>query len=209
MALKFLSLGRRDYRETLDRQFELRAQRQAGSIVDTILTVEHPPVITEGRREAGGDFRVLPGVLRARGIAVEKVNRGGRLTYHGPGQLVAYYIISLKERGLKIPQLVRAVEETVLKTLEAFEVCGRRREGFPGVWVGERKIASVGMAVDKGVSMHGMALNVNPDLDHFDFIIPCGIPQCPLTSLSRELSRSVSWPETEASFRLAASSVFG
>lgn len=187
---------------------ELRAQRQRGQIADTILTVEHPPVITEGRRPAGEDYHVPPEVLRAQGIAVEKVNRGGRLTYHGPGQLVAYYIISLPQRGLKVPAFVRAVEATALKTLEALGVRGQRREGCPGVWVGPRKIASIGLAVDRGVSMHGMALNIQPDFNHFRLIVPCGMPDCEITSLTQETGQLLSFSQVEKVFREGAREVF-
>jgi lipoate-protein ligase B len=208
MKLDFISLGLQDYSSVLERQFELREQRQRGLIPDTILSLEHPPVITEGRRPAGDDYQVSQEILQRQGIALAKVNRGGRLTYHGPGQLVAYFIISLRERGLKIPEFVRAVEETAIQTLISFQVEARRRNGCPGVWVERRKIVSVGLAVDRGVSMHGLALNIHPNFDHLKFIVSCGMPDCEMTSLQRETGRSIEFSEVEKVFLGAARKVF-
>jgi lipoate-protein ligase B len=209
MNLEFLSLGLQDYPSVLAQQLELRERRQRGLISDTILTVEHPPVITEGRRPAAGDYHVAREVLQRQGIATAKVNRGGRLTYHGPGQLVAYYIISLKDRGLRVPDFVRAVEETALRTLSSFGVGAARRKGCPGVWVDDRKIVSIGLAVDRGVSMHGMALNIQPDFSHFQLIVPCGMPDCEMTSLEKETGRVEDFSKVEKRFIQAAREVFG
>jgi len=209
MSLNFLSLGRQAYGPVLEKQLELRVQRQRGSISDTIITVEHPPVITEGRRPAAEDYHVSLESLLSQGIAVEKVNRGGRLTYHGPGQLVAYYIISLPPRRLKVSAFVRAVEATALETLAAFGVEGQRRKGCPGVWIGAKKIASIGLAVDRGVSMHGMALNFQPDFAHFRLIVPCGMLDCEMTSLNQETGRPFTYSQVEKAFQEAAQKVFG
>jgi lipoate-protein ligase B len=206
--LNIVSLGREDYFATLARQLELRAQRQRGQMIDTILTVEHPPVITEGRRPARDDYHASPELLQRQGIAIAKVNRGGRLTYHGPGQLVVYFIVSLRDRGLKVPEFVRAVEETALKTLSFFKVMARRREGCPGVWVEDRKIVSVGLAVDRGVSMHGLALNIQPNFDHFKFIISCGMPDCEITSLQKETGQNYDFGRVEKTFVESARAVF-
>jgi lipoate-protein ligase B len=207
-SLSFISLGLQDYSSVLARQLELREQRRRGLIADTIVTVEHPPVITEGRRPAKKDYQVSPEVLRQRGIDTAKVNRGGRLTYHGPGQLVAYYIISLRERYMKVGEFVRAVEETALKTLASFGIAAERRKDFPGVWVSGRKIASIGLAVDRGVSMHGMALNIDPNLEHFQFIVPCGMPDCEMTSVERETGRVLEFKEVEKIFIEVTRDVF-
>lgn len=208
MSLEFISLGLEDYSTTLTRQLELREQRQRGFIMDTILTVEHLPVITEGRRPAESDYYLAPELLQQKGIATVKVNRGGRLTYHGPGQLVAYFIVSLKERALKIPEFVRAVEDIALRTLCFFEVKAQRREGCPGVWVKDRKIVSIGLAVDRGVSMHGLALNIQPNFEHFKFIVPCGMPDCEMTSVQRETGRSYDFRKVEKVFIESAKSIF-
>lgn len=207
--IEFISLGRRDYASVLNQQFDLKSRRQSGEVGDTILTVEHPKVITQGRRPAWEDFRLSPGELREQGFAVERVNRGGRLTYHGPGQLVAYFIISLKGYGFSVPQFVRAVEETAIRCLELFGVSGQRRQNFPGVWVDDRKIVSIGLSVDRGVSMHGLALNINPDLKDFEAIIPCGMPHCEMTSLYRESTHRPNFQEVEKAFVEKTRAYFG
>jgi lipoyl(octanoyl) transferase len=208
MVLEFISLGHCDYAKALELQINLRSRRQAGKIADTILTVEHPPVITEGRRPAGDDYKVPLEILQQQGIAHAKVNRGGRLTYHGPGQLVAYYIVSLRERGWKVTEFVHAVEETAIRALNVFQVEAQRRKGWPGVWVDSRKIVSIGLAIDRGVSMHGLALNIQPNFEHFKFIVPCGMPECEMTSLKKETGRPYDYAEVEAVFCKAAREVF-
>lgn len=196
-TLIFKSLGKRPYGEVFDLQRKLRVQRMGGEIPDTLLTVEHPRVITRGRRPADEDFRVAPEELRKRGFELADAGRGGKLTYHGPGQLVGYFIFSLPARRLSIPQFVRRVEECVIQTLLGFQVPARRREGCPGVWVEGRKIASVGLSIDRGVSMHGVALNIDPELTDFDVIIPCGIPDCQMTSVKKELGSAPSFSQVE------------
>lgn len=184
--MKYLNLGHRPYRQILDLQEELRAQVQRGEGEDTILFVEHPKVITEGRRDASGDYLKTQEELKSQGYDIEKIHRGGKLTYHGPGQLVVYFILKLTHYGLSVPQFVRKVEECAIQTLKHFGVSAQRREGCPGVWVEEKKIASIGLSVDRGVSMHGMALNVNPELENFEVIISCGMAGCQLTSIAQE-----------------------
>jgi|SRR5215831_4885064 len=197
IPIKFISLGLKPFSETFQLQLELRRQRQAGAIPDTLLSVEHPKVITRGRRPSEEDFKIPPEQLRQQGYEVEDAGRGGRLTYHGPGQLVAYFILSLKDRRLSVPQFVGRVEQALIHTLAAFGIVASRREGYPGVWVQNRKIASVGFAVDRGVSMNGIALNVDPDLKDFEVIIPCGIPDCKMTSMRQEAGQDFSLREVE------------
>lgn len=208
MTLEFISLGRYSFSEALQKQQELKSRRQHGEISDIVLTVEHPRVITKGRRPADGDFLIPPEELERRGYAVAEAGRGGRLTYHGPGQLVAYFIVSLRERRLSVPAFVRQVEESVIRTVRAYGIVAERREGCPGVWIEGRKIASVGLAVDRGVSMHGIALNVNPKLSDFDVIVPCGITDCRMTSLEQELGAAPAWTEVERVFQEEVRKVF-
>ena len=163
--------------------------------------MEHPKVITRGRRPAEQDFRIPPDQLRAQGYEIADAGRGGRLTYHGPGQLVGYFILSLSGRRLSIPQFVRRVEQTVIGTLEAFGVKAETREACPGVWIEGRKIASVGFAVTRGVTMHGVAINVNPDLNDFGVIVPCGIADCEMTSMAKEGRRVPAIGEVERKFQ--------
>ncbi len=206
--IEFISRGRCPYGDVLREQLRLRLRRQLKEIPDTLMTVEHPRVITHGRRPAGGDFILPPEELRNKGFEIAQANRGGRLTYHGPGQMVAYFIFSLAARRLTVPSFVRAVEETARITLQAFGIRGERHPDHPGVWVENRKIVSVGLAVDRGVSMHGLALNINPDLEDFEVIIPCGIQNCEVTSIYRETGRDPGFQEVEKTFRKAVEKVF-
>lgn len=207
-SIQFESLGRRSFTEVLERQLDLRRQRQAGEILDTILFVEHPRVITRGRRPADEDFKVSPQNLIDQGFDVADAGRGGKLTYHGPGQLVAYFIVSLTARKLSIPQFVQKVEEAVIAALAEFGVQAALREGCPGVWIGRSKIASVGFAVDRGVSMHGVAINVDPQLEDFGVIVPCGIQDCEMTSIRRERGNAPTLAEVESSLRKKIAEAF-
>lgn len=184
--MKFYHLGQKPYREVLALQEKLRDKRQAGEGEDSIILVEHPRVITEGRRDASQDFLVNPEKLRAQGFDIEKIHRGGKLTYHGPGQLVVYFILKLSNYGLSVPQFVRRVEQCAITTLKHYGLEAKQREGCPGVWVQDKKIVSIGLSVNKGISMHGMALNINPKLEDFKVIISCGMPECKLTSIAQE-----------------------
>ncbi|HKY62584.1 MAG TPA: lipoyl(octanoyl) transferase LipB [bacterium] len=200
-SIQFESLGRRPFAEVLEMQLKLRRRRQAGEIGDRVLFVEHPRVITRGRRPAEEDFKISPAELQGRGFEVADAGRGGRLTYHGPGQLVAYFIVSLTMRKLSIPQFVRRVEESVIGSLGEFGIAAATREGCPGVWVGGSKIASVGFSVDRGVSMHGVAVNVDPRLEDFGVIVPCGIQDCEITSMRQLLGRAPILVEVEELLR--------
>ncbi|MCC6272113.1 MAG: lipoyl(octanoyl) transferase LipB [Deltaproteobacteria bacterium] len=202
--IEFESLGLRPFAEVLGYQKELRQRRQAGEIVDRVLFVEHPRVITRGRRPADEDFRVPVERLREAGFQVEDAGRGGKLTYHGPGQLVAYFIVSLRERRWGIPEFVRRIEAAILQCLAEYGIAGERRAEYPGVWIGGRKIASIGLSVDRGVSMNGIALNVDPRLEDFETIVPCGIPGCEMTSIRRETNQS---PGLEEVSRLLADGI--
>lgn len=207
-SIQFESLGRRSFADVLDLQRELRRRRQAGEIGDQVLFVEHPKVITRGRRPADEDFKVSPQNLIDQGFEVADAGRGGKLTYHGPGQLVAYFIVALTPRKLGIPQFVQKVEEAVIATLADFGVHAALREGCPGVWIDQAKIASVGFSVDRGVSMHGVAINVDPELEDFGVIVPCGIQDCEMTSMRRILQKAPSPAEVEESLRHNIAAVF-
>ncbi|MCE9624645.1 MAG: lipoyl(octanoyl) transferase LipB [Deltaproteobacteria bacterium] len=199
--IAFEELGLRPFAETLEYQKKTRRRRQAGEIGDRVLFVEHPRVITQGRRPADEDYRVTKPELRAQGYDLEDADRGGKLTYHGPGQMVAYFILSLKDRGLGIPEFVHRVETAVIATLANFEIAAQRRDEYPGVWVKDRKIASVGFNIDREVSMNGIALNVDPDLEDFKVIVPCGIPDCEMTSMRLERGRAFSISEVLPVFK--------
>ena len=198
-------LGRRDYRSVWALQKELVAARAADEIGDRLLLVEHGAVLTLGRHSDASHVRATPGALRDRGIEVIRVERGGEVTYHGPGQLVAYPIVALSRRGLLVRPLVRALEAAMAETCRSFGVMGGRREGHPGLWVdvdtaSPRKIGALGIRVERGVSYHGIALNVGPELADFDLIDACGMPDVVSTSIAREAG----WPDEIASADIVA-----
>lgn len=186
LPIEFESLGLRPFAEVLTYQKELRQRRQSGEIADRVLFVEHPRVITRGRRPADEDFRVSKEKLLAEGFQLEDAGRGGKLTYHGPGQLVAYFIVSLRERRWGIPEFVRRIEDAIIACLAQYGIQAERQTEYPGVWVNGRKIASIGLSIDRGVSMNGIALNVDPRLEDFEVIVPCGIQDCEMTSMRGE-----------------------
>lgn len=169
--LQIVNLGRRDYKEVWDFQKDLVTKRQARVIPDTLILVEHDPVYTLGKN---GDESHLLG-SRRRDIPVYRVERGGDVTYHGPGQLVGYPILDLHDHRLSISWYMRSLEEVILRALLRFDIRARRRPGLTGVWVENEKIAALGVRLSRWVSMHGFALNVNTDLTPFAGIIPCGI----------------------------------
>ena len=180
MSSRFLEvcdLHIKDYQEVWQLQKELVSQRIENKIPDTLLLVEHPHVITQGRRSKPTD------ILNPK-VPVFEVERGGEVTYHGPGQLVGYPIIYLgRQRGIK--QYMRFLEEVLIQTLKHFDIQGVRKEGCTGVWVQDKKIASLGVAVKKWVTYHGFALNVNTDLSYFQMINPCGFDGSIMTSMQK------------------------
>ncbi|MCR4427954.1 MAG: lipoyl(octanoyl) transferase LipB [Caldiserica bacterium] len=160
-----------------------------GKIPDLILFLEHPHVFTLGKHGREENLLVSPEGLKERGVEFFKVDRGGDITYHGPGQLIAYFIFSLQD--LRVKRFVEMLEEAVISTLKSFSIPGERIEGKPGVWVGGKKICSIGIALKQKVTQHGLALNVNPDLSFFNLINPCGEPNLQVTSFERELGKPV------------------
>jgi lipoyl(octanoyl) transferase len=201
-------LGRVDYREAYALQKRLVDDRASGRIGDRLLLLEHPAVLTLGRHSDPSHILASPDELGARGIAVERVERGGEVTYHGPGQLVAYPIVRLHERGLLLRPFVRALETALSDTCAELGVVADRRDGHPGCWCdpdgpAPRKIGAVGLRVERGVSYHGIALNVSVDLDDFALIDACGLPGVRSTSIDRELGRGAAAPTTDSVERAA------
>jgi lipoate-protein ligase B len=199
--------GLADYASTWDLQRQLVASRQRGEIPDVLLLVEHPPVVTCGRATKPEHLPVPREALRRMGFGVFDVERGGSVTYHGPGQLVGYPIVDLRAYDENVVGYVRRLEESIIRALRAYEVEAARRPGFTGVWVGAEKIAAIGVAVKRRVTLHGFALNVNTDLDHFRVINPCGIHYVP-TSLERLLGRRVSLEDVRQVYAGAFEEVF-
>ncbi len=178
--------GRTNYREAWDRQLELVDQRRSSGAPDTLILTEHEPVFTIGARPGADQHLVwTEQMLRQQGVDVVKTNRGGDITYHGPGQIVGYPIIDLSGKR-DLHAYLRKLEEVLIRTVAHFGVKANRREGKTGIWVETRKIAAIGVAVKSWVTYHGFALNVSPDLSHYDGIVPCGITDGTVSSLERE-----------------------
>lgn len=187
--LEVLDLGLMTYNTALAFQKELVEKRVAGEITDHLILVEHPPVVTLGRLGEPGDLLQPENFFKAEGVEICHVERGGKTTFHGPGQLVAYPIIKLQNQDLHI--YVRTLLETAAAILKEYGLNPNLKEGEPGIWVNGRKIASVGVAVKKWVTYHGIALNVNTDVVPFSWIVPCGKPLEVVTSMKKELGRSI------------------
>ena len=202
-------LGRVPYRPTWDQQNELADRRRRREIGDRVLLLEHDPVYTIGR---GGDERNLlatPERLAALGAELVRIDRGGDITFHGPGQLVAYPIVELRD-PLDLRRYVRTLEEAIIATSADFHVGTARVEGLPGVWVdGVRKLAAVGVRVKRGVTTHGLALNVSTDLAWFDEMIPCGLRDIEVTSLGRERGEPPAMAEVAARLADHLAEAFG
>ena len=184
-------MGQVPYEEAFELQLGLRARRAAGELPDTLLVLEHPPVYTRGRRTQPGDLPMGEDWYRARGIEVCDTDRGGRVTYHGPGQLVCYPIMAVD----RVADFVHAMERAMVAALADEGIRAEARKApHTGVWAGEAKIASIGVRVRDGVSTHGLAVNVANDLQPFEWIVPCGIDHVRMTSVARETGRAGGLP---------------
>ncbi len=178
-------LGRIPYREALELQRRAVSARASAETGDAIYFAEHEPVLTVGRAGRSESLRVSETVLRARGVEVVPVERGGDITYHGPGQIIAYPILALSDlpSGRDLHRYLRDLEEVLIALAATYGIRAGRRPPYTGVWVGDRKVAAIGVAVRRWITFHGFALNVNPDLGHFDWIHPCGIRDLGVTSM--------------------------
>ena len=187
--LAVVGLGRMPYAEALSAQREI-AQRRIAKELDRalLLLVEHAPVVTVGRSSTQQHLLAAPDALAARGVELFEIERGGDVTFHGPGQLVGYPIFDLSEHRRDLHWFLRQIEAALLHALASLGVPGERREGYTGVWTNGRKIASIGIHVKQWVTWHGFALNVTTDLSFFDLIVPCGIKDVVMTSVQRELA---------------------
>ena len=196
-------LGLVGYGEALELQAGLVDQRRSAAIGDTLLLLEHPPVITLGVKTRGQTANIVatPEVLAKEGVEVFETGRGGDITYHGPGQLVGYPILDLKPDRCDVHRYVRDIEEALIFALQEFGIDGRRVEGRTGVWVGspgrEEKIAAIGVRISRWITSHGFALNVSTNLRHFQLIVPCGIADRGVTSIERFLGRAVPMKDVE------------
>lgn len=199
------------YPDALTTQVRLASRRQEGEIPDTLLLLEHPPTITLGRRTNDADMLTDAATLLSHGIRVERTDRGGEITYHGPGQLVGYPILDLRAHGQDLHRYLRDLEEVLIRALAPFGLHGERVGGLTGVWVDGAKIAAIGIKVSRWVSMHGFALNINPDLAPMrrDFV-PCGIKDRGVTSLAERLpGENITRAQIEPQIVAAFAEVFG
>jgi lipoyl(octanoyl) transferase len=193
-------LGLVDYQAALDLQKDLVEQRKQGLIPDQLLLLEHPPVITLGARNHNASSNVLetPEALARRGVAVFESGRGGDVTYHGPGQLVGYPIVELPKDRRDVHRYVRDLEEVLLQAVSDFGITASRLPGLTGIWVGDDKLAAIGVRISRWVTSHGFALNVSTDLSNFGLIVPCGIADKGVTTMERLLGRPVPMAEVAA-----------
>lgn len=209
-ALHVRPLGRVSYEEGLDLQASLVDRRRAGEIPDQLLLLEHPHVITLGVKTRHDRSHVLATeeVLAQRGVTVHESGRGGDVTYHGPGQLVGYPLLDLKPDRCDVHRYVRDVEEALIMAAAAFGLTASRVKGYTGVWVGNEKLAAIGVRISRWITSHGFALNVSTDLSYFGFIVPCGISDRGVTSLERLLGRRVGMDEVRPVVARSFASVF-
>jgi lipoate-protein ligase B len=187
-----IDLGLIDYGEALDLQRQFWSRRVGGELPDLLLLLEHPHVITLGRRGNRSHLIVSPEVLEAMKIPIFHIERGGDITYHGPGQMVVYPILNLKEYGYRFIRYIDQLEEVILCVLKDFGIGGRRDPLNRGVWVNSDKIASIGVAIKRWVSFHGFSLNYDPDLKYFDLMNPCGLVGKKMTTMARILGTRIS-----------------
>jgi len=187
-----VNLGMIDYNHAWKLQSDLVAAKISRSAIqDIILFLEHPAVFTLGRRGGRDHLLVSESFLKQSGIPIVQVERGGHITFHGPGQLVVYFIINLETRRLGVTDFVKTLEEIMLRTVRTWGLTAQRNKKNPGIWMGNSKMGSIGIALKKGISFHGLALNVNVDLTPFSWIQPCGLQGVSMTSVQQELGQEI------------------
>ncbi len=192
MKLDVIKTGNIDYQTAYNLQLDLLEKRKNNDINDTLLLVEHPPVFTIGTSGTSDNITVSKEFLQNSGIGVFETNRGGDITYHGPGQIVGYPILKLKNHKKDLHWLLRSYEEVFIRLLkEEYDITAERIKGLTGVWVGDEKITAIGVGVRHWITYHGFAFNINPNLNHFSYIIPCGIMDKGVTSLKKILGYEV------------------
>ncbi len=195
--LNLIDLGRTKFKEAWDLQKKLVDLRVSSKIPDTLLITEHEPVITMGRGTAPKNLLVTREELEKRDIELHQIERGGDITYHGPGQIVAYPIIDLTVRGRDLHGYLRDLEQVIIHTLKEYEIFASYKRGMTGVWSENHKLAAIGVAVKRWISYHGLALNVNTDLSYDKLINPCGITQFPVGSISSMLKKEIDFDEAK------------
>lgn len=198
--MEWQDLGTMPYRQAWALQNDLRNKRIAGEIGDRLLLVEHPPVFTIGRRDSCGDFRSSPEAIAVDSIDVVKTNRGGRVTYHGPGQLVAYFIFDLSGIGVGVAEFVWLMGQSCIRLLADYGINAAHDPDHPGIWVGRDKMCAIGLNVSRGVTQHGLAINVSCDLTPYRHIVACGINNRGVTSMARIIGKTPPMAEIKRQF---------
>lgn len=196
------------YREAWERQEALRTARAHGDGADTIIWCEHPRVFTLGRQDCRADWRASFAAIERAGIEIIETNRGGRITYHGPGQLVGYFVLDLRARGVGVRDFVRQIEALLIATVAQFGIIATRDPVHPGVWVGTEKVAALGLHVSRGITQHGFALNYAPQLADYHYIVPCGIADRGVTSLAALTGAAPTRTAVCAALERAAAQIF-
>jgi len=204
-----IDLGFIDYEEAYKIQKDLVIKRKAGVIEDTVILAEHAPVFTIGRTGKRENIFEDDTSLARRAIKVLRVERGGDVTFHGPGQLVGYPVIDLKRRGKDLHKYLRSLEDVVIRFLNCYSVAGQRRQGKTGVWVEDKKISSIGIAATDWVTFHGLSINVNMDLSFFSMMRPCGMSDIEVTSLDRVLRRRIDIAQARNALAASFCDLFG
>ncbi|MCK4903670.1 MAG: lipoyl(octanoyl) transferase LipB [Candidatus Marinimicrobia bacterium] len=187
MSLNIIDLGKCSYKVSLEQQIDTHSKVLNQELTDTIVFVEHEPVYTLGKN--ADQNNILTNYPKD--VKIYNIDRGGDVTYHGPGQLVGYPIINIKNLKMSIGRYVHTLEEILINALSHFNISAQRRDKIIGIWIGDEKIGAIGVRVKNGVTMHGFALNVNTDLSYFDGIIPCGIDNCKVTSMEQLLRKNI------------------
>jgi lipoate-protein ligase B len=195
--LNIIDLEKRDYKETWDLQKTIHKKRLDGEIPDTLILVEHNPVITMGKSGKDNNLLIPRKTLEEKGIDFYHIERGGDVTYHGPGQLVGYPIFNIRNGLIGIKPFIDRLEDVIITTLRDFAIKAEKREKMIGVWTQTGKICSIGIAVKRWVSFHGFALNVNTDLNYFDHIVPCGLKNVTMTSMQRILDKTIAMDDVK------------
>ena len=196
--IQVVRTGQIEYRLAWDLQRALVAARRRDAVPDLLLLVEHPPTYTVGRSGSRSNLLIGDAMLTAVGASCYQIDRGGDITFHGPGQLVVYVILDLGRRQRRVRRYVEMLETVVIDTLHEYGLEGAIDPERPGVWIGRDKVAALGIAISHGVTYHGFALNVDPDLRYFEYMIPCGIPDRGATSITRQIGRAVTVEDAEA-----------
>lgn len=203
-----LELGIEEYGKVFKLQKKLNQARRNKTIPDTVILLEHHPCFTIGRKGGLDHILVSDQFLEQEGIKVYETDRGGDITYHGPGQLVCYPIFDLNGFECDVHLYARRMEETLIRTVDAFGIAAKRREDYPGVWIGSSKIGAEGIGIQQWVTMHGVSLNVKPNLRHFSFIIPCGIYNLGVTSMEEFLGHTIDMARVKREMRSQLSAIF-